>query len=201
MRAALLAACAAFALLTFFWDGPEPRREPGVLVPYDPEQVDTDRPTDRPSPWRYKEAKVTPLAGFRIRARVLGTNHYWWGREASVSPVDLTLGWRLMSNQEILDGMHIYSLPRAYSWTARNGRLPADAAEITAHSANMHMVPATPEIADRLRAVHRGDLIDLRGYLIEIAFPDGGIWRSSLTRTDSGNGACELVWVEDLAPM
>ena len=63
----------------------------------------------------------------------------------------------------------------------------------------MHMVPATPEIAARLRAVNRGDLIDLRGYLVEIAFPDGGEWRSSLTRTDSGNGACELVWVEDFS--
>ena len=197
MRSAILAICAAFAVLAFFWDGPEPRREPGILVPYEPEQSKIERP----NPWRYKDAKVTPLANFRVRARVLLTNHYWWGKEASVSPVDLTLGWRLMSNQEILDGLRIYSMPRAYSWTARNGRLPASSDQITAHSANMHMIPSTPAIAARLRAVNRGDLIDLRGYLIEIAFPDGGIWRSSLTRTDSGNGACEVVWVDELATL
>jgi hypothetical protein len=195
MRAYILIASAAFALLAFFWDGPEPDRAPGVLVPYEPEQTNIDRPT----PWRYQDVKVTPLANFRVRARVLLTNHYWWGREASVSPVDLTLGWRLMSNQEILDGLRLYSMPRAYSWTGRNGRLPAAAEEITAHSANMHMVPATPELAARLRAIRRGDLIDLRGYLIELAFPNGGIWRSSMTRTDTGNGACELMWVEELA--
>jgi hypothetical protein len=62
----------------------------------------------------------------------------------------------------------------------------------------MHMVPATPEIAQRLHDVNPADVIDLRGYLIQIDFPDGGVWRSSLTRTDSGNGACELVWVEAL---
>ena len=28
-----------------------------------------------------------------------------------------------------------------------------------------------------------------------------GTWRSSLTRKDSGNGACELVWVEELRPL
>ena len=70
--------------------------------------------------------------------------------------------------------------------------------EINAHAANMHMVPSTPELADRLRAINRGDLVDIRGYLVEIKFADGGIWRSSLTRTDTGNGACELVWVNDV---
>jgi hypothetical protein len=49
--------------------------------------------------------------------------------------------------------------------------------------------------------VQRGDLIDLRGTLVEIHQPNGGIWRSSLTREDSGNGACELVWVTDLNKM
>lgn len=195
MRTVILFACAGFALLVLFWGGPERRRAPGILAPYEPEQINIDRPT----PWRYKDVKVTPLAEFRIRARVLLTNHYRWDREASVSPVNLTLGWRLMSNQEILDGLQLYSLHRAYSWTGRNGRLPANASDIIEHSANMHMVPSTAEIADRLRAVNRGDLIDLRGYLVEIAFPDGGIWRSSMTRSDSGNGACELVWVEALA--
>jgi hypothetical protein len=65
----------------------------------------------------------------------------------------------------------------------------------------MHMVPSAPELADRLRAIKRGDLVDVRGYLIEIKFIDVGIWRSSLTRTDTGNGACELVWVNDVANM
>ena len=197
MRTTIISTLAGFVLLAFFWDGPEPRRAAGVLAPYEPEQTDIASPT----PWRYTDAKVTPLAGFRVRARVLLTNHYSWGREASVSPVDFTLGWRLMSNQEILDGLHVYSLHRAYAWAPRNGRLPADPGEITAHSANMHLVPATPAVAASLNAIHRGDLIDLRGSLVEILFPDGGVWRSSLSRTDSGNGACELVWVEDVATL
>jgi hypothetical protein len=29
--------------------------------------------------------------------------------------------------------------------------------------------------------------------------PDGWRWRSSLTREDTGAGACELVWVERIA--
>ena len=59
-----------------------------------------------------------------------------------------------MSNQEILDGLHIYRMRRAYAWMPRDGRLPASEADIIAHSANMHMVPSTPELADRLRAIN-----------------------------------------------
>ena len=95
MRTVALAVCAAFVLLALYWDGPDPQRAPGVLIPYEPEQNNLGPSTA----WRYQDAKVTPLAEFRIRARVLLTSHYWWGREASVSPVDLTLGWRLMSTK------------------------------------------------------------------------------------------------------
>ena len=194
MRNFILIACAAFLLVALFWDGPEPRTPPGVLVPDEPEQ----EAIESKHQWRYKDAEVTALANFRVRARVLLTAHYWWGREADASPVDLTLGWRLMSNQEILDGLHIYRMRRAYAWSARSNRLPASVEDITAHSANMHMIPSTDDIAARLREIRRGDLVDIRGFLVEIKYPDGGTWRSSLSRTDTGNGACELVWVNEL---
>jgi hypothetical protein len=197
VRAAILIVFGAILSLAVFWDGPEPRLPAGVLVPYEPDQENIPAPRQ----WEFKNSQVTGLANFRVRARVLLTEHYWWGREADVAPVDLTLGWRIMSNQEILDGLRIYRMRRAYAWMPRDGRLPASEADIIAHSANMHMVPSTAELADRLRAIHAGDLVDIRGYLIEIKFPDGGTWRSSLTRTDTGNGACELVWVDDVTKL
>jgi hypothetical protein len=79
--------------------------------------------------------------------------------------------------------------------------MPASEQDINTHSANMHLVPSTPELADRLRAINPGDLVDIHGYLIELKFPDGAMWTSSLTRTDTGNGACELVWVNDLSKL
>ena len=41
--------------------------------------------------------------------------------------------------------------------------------------------------------------IHLSGLLVEASGPGTGTWRSSLSRTDTGNGACELVWVEELS--
>jgi hypothetical protein len=38
-------------------------------------------------------------------------------------------------------------------------------------------------------------VVQLEGFLIEARRNDGWYWRSSLTRKDSGAGACELVYV------
>ena len=43
-----------------------------------------------------------------------------------------------------------------------------------------------------------GDVVSLDGMLVEADKANGWRWRSSLTRDDTGNGACELVYVQSL---
>lgn len=38
----------------------------------------------------------------------------------------------------------------------------------------------------------------IRGLLVNVARADGYNWKSSRSRGDSGPGACELIWVEEL---
>ena len=66
-------------------------------------------------------------------------------------------------------------------------------------SASMHMVPANAAVERTLRNVRSGQRVKFSGYLIEVRAPDGWHWKSSLTREDTGAGACELVWVEQIA--
>lgn len=63
-------------------------------------------------------------------------------------------------------------------------------------SANMHLIPASKQIRGRLEAVRPGNLVRLRGLLVDVAGPDGYRWNTSLTREDTGMGACELFYVE-----
>jgi len=49
-----------------------------------------------------------------------------------------------------------------------------------------------------LLRIRAGQIVSLAGYLVEVRGPNGMRWRSSLTREDTGAGACELVWVETL---
>jgi len=59
----------------------------------------------------------------------------------------------------------------------------------------MHMIPADATIAEALEAVENEDMVRIHGWLVRIDRDGGWRWQSSLTRQDSGGGACELVYV------
>ena len=146
-----------------------------------------------------KNYHLTPLASFKIRARVLSTHHYQFGREAELVPVDLALGWGAMSDTAILDRLRISQGERRYYYRWGDEGPPIPAQEIVSNSANMHMIPANGTVKDQLESVRTGEIINVNGYLVRADAPDGWRWISSLTRTDSGDGACELIWVKSLS--
>ena len=59
------------------------------------------------------------------------------------------------------------------------------------------MVPADAATRATLLQARRGNLVRLSGWLVEIRARDGFKWRSSLSRADTGAGACEVVLVEE----
>lgn len=100
-----------------------------------------------------------------------------------------------MSDQAVLDQISIHQGQRWYTWRPEHQRLPLSNDEIVSHSANIHTIPSTPEIKKQLRGLREGDIAELDGSLVEVRLADGGKWTSSLSRTDIGGGACELMWV------
>ena len=139
------------------------------------------------------QSRVTPLAGFSIEARVLGREDYRLGREAEFSPTDLALGWARMTEDAVLSRLEINQSSRWYRYGWKDAPpIPVD--EIVRSSANMHMIPADDAVAAALRRIDRGDRVRIDGWLVQVE-SDNWRWRSSLTREDSGGGACELVYV------
>lgn len=143
--------------------------------------------------------RITALADFSIRALVLHTERYWWDRGADLSPVDFAVGWGAMSDQSVIDHLVITQGRRWYQWSPKDRQPPLPVPEIISHSANMHLIPADASVRSGLLAVRRGSIVDLSGYLVLVQGKDGSSWRSSLSRTDTGSGACELVWVSRIA--
>lgn len=146
------------------------------------------------SPFRFQGAKLTPLAGFSVEARVLSRHDYGFGREADLSPTDLALGWQRMAEDAVLSRLEISQGGRWYHYRWQ-GDAPIPPQEITRSSANMHLIPADPATAKALRAVNRDDRIRIDGWLVEAQAPDGWRWRSSTSREDTGQGGCELIYV------
>ena len=171
--------------------------------PLPPQVVAGEEPLQSPvpndaTPFRPEAATLVPLAGFSVEARVLSREDYRLGREAELSPTDLALGWGRMRDDDVLSRLDISQSGRWYQYAWR-GEPPLPPQEIVRSSANMHMIPANRAVADALHAVHRDDRVRIDGWLVEADAPDGWRWRSSLTREDSGNGACEVVYVCALA--
>lgn len=143
-----------------------------------------------------KGYSITPLETFAIEARVLSAEHYSFGREADLSPVDLALGWGKMSDEAILKDIKISQSNRFYYW--RVDAFPIPRREIETQSANMHMIPADDSIASKLKSIKTGQVVKIKGFLVRADAPDGWHWSSSLTREDTGNGACEVVFVKEI---
>ncbi|KAF1708812.1 hypothetical protein CSC70_11935 [Pseudoxanthomonas kalamensis DSM 18571] len=138
--------------------------------------------------------RLTPLAGFSIEARVLSRKDYRSGRESELSPTDLALGWGRMSEDAVLSQLQISQSGRWYHYRWRDSP-PLPPTEMVRNSANMHMIPADRSVARALNAVGKDSRVRIDGWLVEAQSGDGWRWRSSLSRDDSGNGACELVYV------
>jgi hypothetical protein len=163
----------------------------GILIDSEPVQVTISDGQDI----THGGYHLKPLVHLSIDARVLHRKTYGYDRVAKLVPVDLALGWGPMSDQAVLDRMKISQSMRFYWYEYQNPPIPTD--EIISHSTNLHVIPATPEIESFCKSLRGGELVHLDGELVEATGPEIGTWRSSLSRTDTGNGACELMLVEN----
>lgn len=177
----------------WIWATRDLQHPPGVVVAPDaPVQTEIDEPED---PWEHEGYRITALANFRLTARLLGAERYRFDDGARLSPVDFALGWGRMSDTAVIDALGLSQGGRFYRYQWR-GSPPIPTGEIVRSSANMHLIPSTPEIRKVLLSARTGQIVTLAGKLVKAEGENGWRWKSSLTREDSGGGACELVWVE-----
>ena len=140
---------------------------------------------------------ITPLARYKVTAIALERERYRFDRGADIAPVDLALGWGPMSVAPVINELSIRQSGRWYEYRWP-GQPPLDPGAIVSHSANTHCLPSTNELREKLLAIHRHDLVTLEGYLVEVTAADGYRWRSSLSRTDTGGGSCEVLWLTEV---
>ena len=84
-------------------------------------------------------------------------------------------------------------------WASWPDRATGDRFHMTQLS-NNHLLVDDPEIKRRLLAAAPGDRVRLRGTLANYANPANGFRRNTSTvRTDTGNGACETVYLREFS--
>ena len=152
---------------------------------------------ESPQPFDFKNYLITPLADFEIKAKVIRREDYSYDKGAEISPTDLALGWGRMSDEAVLNQIDVTQSGRWYRY--RYQRAPIPQQEIETHSANMHLIPANSYVEKQINQVKKGQIIHIVGQLVRAEDKDENwLWQSSLTRNDTGNGACELIYVQQL---
>lgn len=161
----------------------------GVLVSHTPIQHKTPHKTIQ-----HEAFQLIPQASFDITARVLSKKNYYTDREAALSKTDLALGWGRMSDSRVIEKLKISQRNRFYHWRYQ-GQPPIPTSEIIASSANMHLIAADDYIQKKLDDIRPNHIVHLTGKLVN-AQTQNFRWNTSTIRTDTGGGACEIIYVE-----
>ena len=192
-KTAIIIGCLFLGWLVFH---PTPKADwEGIRAADDPEQ--TEDASNRT--WEHRNFFITARAKYHIQAIVLSKHHYWTGSdEDKLAPYDLALGWGPMSDAKVINGMEVTQGGRYYEYHW-DKQPPIDPGDIVSHSANTHILPADKNVLHGIKQIKRYDSVDLEGYLVDVVNKkDGATLNTSLTRSDSGGGACEVFWVTDL---
>lgn len=134
---------------------------------------------------------------YHIAARVVCKAEFSSGWAGQTAPFDLTLVWGDLAQDRLRKHIAYTHLGRWYHYHYKAG-CPVSSDYIIAHSANCHIIPANDYIRGAVKRIRVGDRIALDGFLVRL---EGAVkgercrWYSSITRTDSGDGSCELIYV------
>ena len=195
LRAVLFTALAAAGVWQGFnrWQLRPVHPPDGAIAPADPLQTDL---AAAPTATTLGHWQLTPRAHYDITARILSREDYHFDLLSDLIPEDLALGWGPMSDNRVLSAFRISQGARFYSWMPKQPELPIARQVVIEHSANTHVIPANPATRRQLERLRVGQVVHLIGFLVDGVRDDGAYIHTSLTRSDSGPGACEVVLVE-----
>jgi hypothetical protein len=172
----------------------------------EPKQIRVSRPVLKTSV-NGVDYRIQPRYSYDISALIVSLHHSdsWWDYahkawDDHINLMDLCVVWGESARSGAYRAISFSNNQWECAWSAssREAWNAFNQAEVS----NNHMVTDDPAIARALRQLHVGDQVRVRGYLVDYTtFRNGvpaGTRVSSEVRTDTGNGACEVLYVESL---
>jgi len=140
---------------------------------------------------------ISPLAEYKVSGVVVSKKSYFDDWESKISPVDLAFVWGKLGEPEF-DKYITYSQSNRWYFYNYKPKSPFDNAYVISHSGNNHIIPANENIYRAVKTIGKKDEVIMEGYLVNLKGTYKGrevSWNTSLSRTDTGNGSCELFYV------
>jgi len=125
---------------------------------------------------------------------------YFKGWEAKISRYDFALVWGKLAEPGMKKYIKYNQWGRFYFFRYK-WNCPVSKEYIFTHSSNHHLIAANKNILRALMKVRKNKLVKLGGYLVDVSGTYRGRkvnWKSSRSRNDTGDGACEILFVKKI---
>lgn len=149
--------------------------------------------------------QIQPLYSYEIQGLVVSRHHAdsWWdwihaANADNLNVADLCMLWGDNAQSGVYRDISFSS----GQWTCDFSTSSQGAYEAfnQAQISNNHLLTIDRQLMTRIRQMRPGDQIRLKGYLAEYRHTANGVARfrgTSTVRTDTGNGACETLYVTE----
>ena len=150
---------------------------------------------------------LMPVAQFETRGRALNIERFKpyqslanWVPGLRPSTHDIGLGFGPMTDSANVDRFRfshegVTNGLRALFARPRGPMTQPEFDQLAPFITNIHVIPATPAVYAQLRRVRIGELVTLRGKLVNVRDAQG---RVASTSTTAGDRDCEILWLEDI---
>lgn len=147
------------------------------------------------------EFLITPAARYELAGMIVSKTHYGMdGWRTPVAPYDLAIVWGDLARPDKDDYISYRQSGRWYFYHWKEGT-PFGEDFIIRHSSNNHIIPANSNILSAVASLRERHHVILKGYLVNVTGTYRGgdyWWHTSLTREDTGDGSCELFYVQEV---
>ena len=196
---------AVLAVLTVGWKVVLPRvwsRPASAPIPLDVDPVQT--PIDPPERLTVtrdgKTYVIEKQFAYEVHGEVLSASTYDVTWTNDFADVDLGLIWG-PRREAMQQRFKFFQMGRWLFWRTPDQPTPDERQEVTTHISNNHLIPAdgSRHLEWAFRQLSKGDRVRVKGALVRISDAGGALYaQSSTSRDDIGDGACEVVWVDEL---
>jgi len=167
--------------------------------------VQTAKPSYGQFTYNYKGENVTvvPQADYHIWVLIVSHNDpdLWYRFDLShdkksINTRDICVMW----GGNVKAGAYQHMTVQNTDWSCE-GRFESGITYFSEDEfSNNHLITNNDEIRKRIRNLHVGDQVYIKGMLVNYSEArwDGRFRNTSMTRTDRGDGACEIIYVEDV---
>jgi hypothetical protein len=151
--------------------------------------------------------EINYVAKYSITGRVVDVQNYYSSNIGDIlSPKDVGISWGFLANENNHSKVRWSSMGNRYlSWYSNDGEwinTMGGVNKIAEYCSNNHLIPNDNRNKGLIDDIKEGDFVRIEGYLVNVRCKNSNgsyfYWNTSTSRTDSGEGDCEVLCVNNV---